>query len=56
MVAGRGEMWRRGEREEVVALAPGMALTIPVGTHFQFQAGGRLAGRGGHHHAAVAGG
>ena len=42
---GRGEMWRRqGAREEVVALEPGVCLTIPQGTHFQFKAldGGAL--------------
>lgn len=42
---GRGEMWRRqGAREEVVALEPGVCLTIPQGTHFQFRAldGGAL--------------
>jgi len=39
VVAGRGEMWRRqGEREEVVALQPGLCLTIPLGTRFQFRA------------------
>jgi len=39
VVAGRGEMWRKqGSREEVVALEPGMCLTIPRGTHFQFRA------------------
>jgi mannose-6-phosphate isomerase-like protein (cupin superfamily) len=39
VVAGRGEMWRRqGEREEIVALEPGVCLTIPLGTHFQFRA------------------
>jgi mannose-6-phosphate isomerase-like protein (cupin superfamily) len=39
VVAGRGEMWRRqGEREEIVELAPGICLTIPLGTHFQFRA------------------
>ncbi len=38
VVSGRGEMWRRqGEREEVVALEPGICLTIPLGTHFQFR-------------------
>jgi len=38
-LAGRGEMWRRqGEEEEVVAVGPGVCLTIPVGTHFQFRA------------------
>jgi len=39
IVAGRGEMWRRqGAREETVALEPGVCLTIPLGTHFQFRA------------------
>lgn len=39
VVAGRGEMWRKqGDREETVALEPGVCLTIPCGTHFQFHA------------------
>jgi mannose-6-phosphate isomerase-like protein (cupin superfamily) len=39
VVAGRGEMWRKqGQREEVVALEPGLCLSIPVGTQFQFRA------------------
>ena len=39
VVGGRGEMWRRqGEREEIVVLEPGVCLTLPVGTHFQFRA------------------
>jgi mannose-6-phosphate isomerase-like protein (cupin superfamily) len=39
VLAGRGEMWRRqGEREETVLLEPGVCLTIPLGTHFQFRA------------------
>ena len=39
IVAGRGEMWRRqGDREETVPLAPGICLTLPVGTQFQFRA------------------
>ena len=38
---GRGEMWRKlHEQEEVVAIAPGVCLTIPVGTHFQFRSFG----------------
>ena len=38
ILAGRGEMWRRdGSREEVVSLGPGVCLTIPVGTSFQFR-------------------
>ena len=40
VVAGRGEMWRKqGGREEVVALSPGVCITIPLGTEFQFRAG-----------------
>ena len=38
---GRGEMWRKlNEQEEVVAVAPGVCLTIPLGTHFQFRSFG----------------
>ena len=36
---GRGRIWRRaGGREEVTELYPGLCLTIPLGTHFQFRA------------------
>ena len=39
VVSGHGEMWRKqDEREEIVVLEPGVCLTIPVGTHFQFRA------------------
>jgi len=39
VLAGRGQMWRRaGQHEEVVELEPGVCLTIPLGTHFQFRA------------------
>ncbi len=39
VVSGAGEMWRRqGAREEITALTPGLSLTIPVGTAFQFRA------------------
>lgn len=38
---GRGEMWRKlNGQEAVVAVAPGVCLTIPVGTHFQFRSFG----------------
>ena len=38
VVGGRGEMWRRqGGREETVTLEPGLCLTIPLGTDFQFR-------------------
>jgi carboxymethylenebutenolidase len=49
IVSGRGEMWRRqGDREEIVALEPGICLTIPEGTGFQFRssASGALAAIG----------
>jgi mannose-6-phosphate isomerase-like protein (cupin superfamily) len=37
-VSGRGEMWRRqAGREEVVPVEPGVCLTVPLGTHFQFR-------------------
>ena len=37
-VSGRGQMWRRSpEHEEIVDVEPGVATTIPVGTHFQFR-------------------
>jgi len=43
-LAGRGEMWRRQEgREETVPVEPGVCITIPKGTHFQFRALGDAA-------------
>lgn len=40
-LSGRGEMWRRqGEREEIVPVEPGVCLTVPLGTHFQFRSFG----------------
>lgn len=39
VLSGRGEMWRKQiGREEIVVLEPGVCLTIPLGTHFQFRA------------------
>jgi mannose-6-phosphate isomerase-like protein (cupin superfamily) len=36
---GTGEMWRRSaEQEEVVGVSPGVCITIPLGTRFQFRA------------------
>jgi mannose-6-phosphate isomerase-like protein (cupin superfamily) len=44
VVSGRGEMWRKlGTQEEIVPLEPGVCVTIPVGTHFQFRASGSTA-------------
>jgi mannose-6-phosphate isomerase-like protein (cupin superfamily) len=40
-LSGRGEMWRKlGDQEEVVPVDPGVCLTIPVGTHFQYRSFG----------------
>jgi mannose-6-phosphate isomerase-like protein (cupin superfamily) len=37
-LSGRGQMWRKqGERDEIVDVYPGVSLTIPLGTHFQFR-------------------
>ena len=42
LLEGEGELWRkRGAREETAALVPGVGLTIPLGTHFQFRNTGR---------------
>ena len=38
-VAGKGLLWRRaGTSESEVEVAPGVCVTIPLGTHFQFRA------------------
>jgi mannose-6-phosphate isomerase-like protein (cupin superfamily) len=40
ITAGDGQMWRSAQGvEEIVDLAPGISLSIPVGTSFQFRAG-----------------
>ncbi len=40
-LTGRGEMWRKqNDQEEVAAVEPGVCLTIPLGTHFQFRSFG----------------
>lgn len=41
---GSGEMWRsQAGRSQVVRLEPGLCLTIPLGTHFQFRASSSAA-------------
>jgi mannose-6-phosphate isomerase-like protein (cupin superfamily) len=38
-IDGEGELWRRsGESEETCPVGPGVFLTIPTGTAFQFRA------------------
>lgn len=40
---GEGEIWRKqGDQEEITPVKPGVCITIPVGTHFQFHATGKL--------------
>lgn len=38
VLSGVGQMWRRqGDCEEFVSMSPGVCLTLPVGTAFQFR-------------------
>jgi mannose-6-phosphate isomerase-like protein (cupin superfamily) len=44
-IGGRGQMWRTqnmpaGPRQDVVDVYPGICLTIPQGTRFQFRSSG----------------
>ncbi len=42
-LAGKGQVWRKqGEREQLLDVAPGMSLTIPLGTQFQFRNTGEV--------------
>jgi mannose-6-phosphate isomerase-like protein (cupin superfamily) len=39
VLAGHGDFWRAQDgREDIVGVAPGLCLTIPAGTAFQFRA------------------
>ena len=41
VTAGRGQIWRKtADHEEVTLLEPGVSLTIPFGTQFQFRCDG----------------
>jgi mannose-6-phosphate isomerase-like protein (cupin superfamily) len=43
VAAGQGRLWRKlGDDEEIVDLAPGLSLTMPVGAHFQFRNDGDI--------------
>jgi mannose-6-phosphate isomerase-like protein (cupin superfamily) len=43
VVGGQGRVWRRRDgNEEISDLAPGVSLTIPVGTEFQFRNDGSV--------------
>jgi mannose-6-phosphate isomerase-like protein (cupin superfamily) len=42
ILSGHGEMWRTaGDKQEVIALAPALCLTIPCGVGFQFRSLGQ---------------
>ena len=41
VVSGHGRMWRRDAvHEDIVALEPGLCLSVPLGTAFQFRCDG----------------
>jgi len=41
VTSGQGRIWRKaGDTESVTELVPGLSLTIPVGTSFQFRCDG----------------
>lgn len=41
VISGSGRMWRSsGNQENITALAPGISISIPVGTRFQFRCDG----------------
>jgi mannose-6-phosphate isomerase-like protein (cupin superfamily) len=41
VVSGYGRVWRKfGQHEETVELGPGVSITIPTSTHFQFRCDG----------------
>ena len=40
-LSGRGQMWRKqNDKTEIVDVFPGVCITIPLGTHFQFRSFG----------------
>ena len=42
VVSGRGQLWRKlgTNEEDVVELVPGISVSLPPGTHFQFRSTG----------------
>ncbi len=43
ILEGKGEIWRKNEKEEeIVEILPNISLTIPVKTHFQFRNTGNV--------------
>ena len=41
VISGHGWIWRRlDEQDEIVEIGPGVSLSLPTGTHFQFRCDG----------------
>jgi mannose-6-phosphate isomerase-like protein (cupin superfamily) len=35
---GQGQLWRKNDvAEEIIEILPGLSISIPIGTHFQFR-------------------
>jgi mannose-6-phosphate isomerase-like protein (cupin superfamily) len=42
--SGQGQLWRKNDQaEEIVTIYPGLSISIPIGTHFQFRNTGKEA-------------
>ena len=43
-VSGQGELWRKNDMAEaIVEITPGLSISIPIGTHFQFRNNGNAS-------------
>ena len=43
-VSGQGELWRKNDKAEaIVEITPGLSISIPIGTHFQFRNNGNAS-------------
>ena len=42
--AGQGRIWRKlGGAEEIIEIGPGVSISLPTGTHFQYRCDGKEA-------------
>lgn len=43
-VSGQGQLWRKNDKAEaIVEITPGLSISIPIGTHFQFRNNGNAS-------------
>lgn len=43
-VSGQGQLWRKNDKAEaIVEITPGLSISIPIGTHFQFRNSGNAS-------------